>query len=142
MNLEQAEKDRQELEQCRQEFMADDTPVKNGGIPQLITIAKKLHEGDTSLNVYELYKHPEARAKIFSQIAEACYMLLDLTATQEQRLAICDYLEQRFNAILKKMISRTDKEAPEQLLDALGLPLEQEKQFIRDMAASGLLSKN
>lgn len=60
MNLEQAEKDRQELEQCRQEFMADDTPVKNGDIPQLITIAKKLHEGDTSLNVYELYKHPEA----------------------------------------------------------------------------------
>ena len=69
-------------------------------------------------------------------------MLLDLTATQEQRLAICDYLEQRFNAILKKMISRTDKEALGQLLDTLRLPLEQEKQFIRDMAASGLLSKD
>lgn len=142
MNLEQAEKDRQELEQCRQDFMADDTSIDDMDILHLMGIAKKLHEGDTSLNVYELYKHPETRAKIFSQIAEACYRTLDLTATQEQRLAICDYLEQRFNAILKKMISRTDKEALGQLLDALGLPLEQEKQFIRDMAASGLLSKD
>ena len=142
MNLEQAEKDRQELERKRQDFMADDTLIDDMDILHLMGIAKKLHEGDISLNVYELYKHPEARAKIFSQIAEACYRTLDLTATQAERLAICDYLEQRFNAILKKMISRTDKEAPEQLLDALGLPLEQEKQFIRDMAASGLLSKD
>lgn len=62
--LEQAEKDRLELEQHRLNYMADDTSIEPSDIP-------KLQAEDTSLNIYELYKHPEARAKLFSQIPEA-----------------------------------------------------------------------
>ena len=94
--LEQAEKDRLELEQHRLNYMADDTPIEPSDIPKLMEIAKKLRAEDTSLNIYELYKHPEARAKLFSQITEACYMALSATPTQAQRVAFCDYLEQQY----------------------------------------------
>ncbi|MGF0071893.1 hypothetical protein [Streptococcus orisratti] len=140
--LEQAEKDRLELEQHRLNYMADDTPVEAGDIPKLLVIAKKLQEEDTSLNIYELYKHPEVRAKLFSQVAEACYMTLNVTPTQAHRLAFCDYLEQQYETILKKVIASTDKQALGELLDLLELPADTERQFIRDMAISGLLSKD
>lgn len=84
--LEQAEKDRLELEQHRLNYMADDTPIEPSDIPKLMEIAKKLRAEDTSLNIYGLYKHPEARAKLFSQITEACYMALSATPTQAQRV--------------------------------------------------------
>lgn len=140
--LEQAEKDRLELEKHRLNYMADNTPIEHSDIPKLLEIANKLREEDTSLNIYELYKHPEARAKLFSQIAEACYMALNATPTQAQRLVFCDYLEQRYETILKKMIASTDKQALGELLDLLKLPPETESQFIRDMAVSRLLSKD
>ena len=140
--LEQAEKDRLELEQHRLNYMADDTPVGPSDIPMLLEIANKLREEDTSLNIYELYKHPEARAKLFSQITEVCYIVLNTTPTQTQRLAFCDYLEQQYETILKKVIANTDKQALKELLDLLELPVETESQFIRDMAVSGLLSKD
>lgn len=62
--LEQAEKDSLELEQKRLNYMADDTPVEPSDIPKLLEIANKLREEDTRLNIYELYKHPEARASL------------------------------------------------------------------------------
>lgn len=142
--LEQVEKDRLELEKKRLNYMADDTPIEPSDIPKLMEIAQKLQAEDTSLNIYELYKHPEARAKLFSQVAEACYMTLNLSPTQAQqaqRLALCNYLEQQYETILKKMIANTDKQALGELLDLLELPEEIESQFIRDMAISGLLAK-
>ncbi|ESV53811.1 hypothetical protein SAG0136_00735 [Streptococcus agalactiae LMG 14747] len=140
--LEQAEKDRLELEKHRLNYMADDTPIEPSDIPKLMEIAQKLQAEDTSLNIYELYKHPEARAKLFSQIAEACYMALNATTTQAPKLVFCDYLEQQYETILKKMIASTDKQALGESLDLLELPAEIESQFIRDMAVSGLLAKD
>ena len=140
--LEQAEKDSLELEQKRLNYMADDTPVEPSDIPKLLEIANKLREEDTRLNIYELYKHPEARAKLFSQITEACYLALNMTPIQAQRVRFCDYLEQQYENTLKKMIASTDKQALGELLDLLELPAETESQFIRDMAVSGLLSKD
>ncbi|MGE9834131.1 hypothetical protein [Streptococcus orisratti] len=140
--LEQVEKDRLELEKKRFNYMADDTPIEPSDIPKLLEIANKLREEDTSLNIYELYKHPEARAKLFSQITEACYMALGATPTQVQRLAFCDYLEQQYETILKKIIANTDKQVLGELLYLLELPAGTESQFIRDMAVSGLLSKD
>ena len=140
--FDQADKELEELNQHRANYMADDTPVEAGDIPKLLVIAKKLQEEDTSLNIYELYKHPEARAKLFSQIAEACYMTFNVTPTQAQRLVFCDYLEQQYETILKKVIASTDKQALGELLDLLELPADTEKQFIRDMAVSGLLAKD
>ncbi len=140
--LEQAEKDRLELEEHRLNYMADDTPIEPSDIPKLMEIAKKLQAEDTSLNIYELYKHPEARAKLFSQVAEACYITLNLSPTQAQRLAFYNYLEQQYETILKKMIASTDKQALGELLDLLALPAEIESQFIRDMAIGGILAKD
>lgn len=144
--LEQAEKDRLELEQRRLNYMADDTPVEVGDIPRLLEIGNMLRNEDTNINAYELYKHPEARAKLFSQIAEACFMMVITTPTpveptQAQRLNFCEYLEGQFQKIIKKLISSTDKQALGELLDVLKLPAETENQFIRDMAVSGLLAK-
>ena len=130
--LEQAEKDRLELEQHRLNYMADDTPIEPSDIPKLMEIAKKLRAEDTSLNIYGL----------FSQITEACYMALSATPTQAQRVALCDYLEQQYENTLKKMIASTDKQALGELLDLLELPAEIESQFIRDMAVSGILAED
>lgn len=144
--LEQAEKDRLELEQLRFNYMADKTPVEVDDIPKLLEIGNMLKNEDTNINAYELYKHPEARAKLFSQIAEACFMMVATTPTpveptQAQRLNFCEYLEGQFQKIIKKLISSTDKQALGELLDVLKLPAETENQFIRDMAVSGLLAK-
>lgn len=140
--LEQAEKDRLELERHRLNYMADDTPIEPSDIPKLLELAQRLQAEDTSLNIYKLYKHPEARAKLLSQTTEACYMALNMTPTQAQRLAFCDYLEQQYETILKKVIASTDKQALGGLLDLLELPAETKSQFIRDIAVSGLLSKD
>ena len=130
-----------ELEKRRLNYMADNTPINHSNIPKLMKIAEKLKEEDTSLNIYVLYKHPEVRIKLFSQIIDACYMTLKLSPTQAQRLALYNYLEQQYESILKKIIANTDKQAMGDLLNALKLPTEIESQVIRDMAVSGLLDK-
>lgn len=143
MTDEQLNRDIEDMERKRANYMADTTPVAEDDLPKLLKIANLLQSEDTSLNVYELYKHPEARAKLFAQITEGFYMLLGQTPTQAQRLALCEHLEVKFNNILKKLIASTDKEALGELLDYLGddLPEENQSQFIRDIAVSGLLSK-
>lgn len=143
MTDEQLNRDIKDMERKRADYMADTTPVLEENIPKLVEIANRLQAEDTGLNIYELYKHPETRAKLFAQITEGLYMLLDQTPTQAQRLALCEHLEVKFNNILKKLIASTDKEALGELLDYLGddLPEENRNQFIRDIAVSGLLSK-
>lgn len=138
--FEQAERDRLELEQKRVAFMADNSPVTMAEAWKLMEIADKLKEQDTSLNVYELYKHPEVRSKLFRHVAEACYMVLGLTARQEQINGFCDYLEDRFKELVKIVVSGTDKEALGSLLDCLELDEDTEKRLIKDVAVSGLLS--
>ncbi len=69
-------------------------------------------------------------------------MALNMTPTQAQRSAFCEYLEQQYETILKKVIASTDKQALGELLDLLELPAETKSQFIRDIAVSGLLSKD
>lgn len=145
--FDKADKELEELNQHRANFMADKTPVEVGDIPKLLEIGNMLRNEDTNINAYGLYKHPEARAKLFSQIAEACFMMVVATTptpvepTQAQRLNFCEYLEGQFQKIIKKRISSTDKQALGELLDLLELPAETENQFIRDMAVSGLLAK-
>ena len=69
-------------------------------------------------------------------------MALNMAPTQAQRSAFCEYLEQQYETILKKVIASTDKQALGELLDLLELPAETKSQFIRDIAVSGLLSKD
>ena len=69
-------------------------------------------------------------------------MALNMTPTQAQRLAFYDYLEQQYENTLKKMIASTDKQALGELLVSLELPAEIERQFIRDVAVSGILAKD
>ena len=125
----------------RTEFMADDTPVEVTDIPKLLKIGKMLQNEDTSLNAYELYKHPEARAKLFTQITEACYMVIDQTPSQSEKLNFGQYLEGQFQAIVKKLISQTDIQALGELVAVLDLDDKLESQFIIDIAVSGLLAE-
>ena len=125
----------------RAEFMADDTPVEVTDIPKLLKIGKMLRNEDTSLNAYELYKHPEARAKLFTQITEACYMVIDQTPSQSEKLNFGQYLEGQFQAIVKKLISQTDTQALGELVAVLDLDDKLESQFIIDIAVSGLLAE-
>lgn len=140
--LEQAAQARKDLDQKRFDFMADDTPVTADDIPKLLEIGAKLREADTSLNVYELYKHPETRAKLFAQITEACYMILGKTPTKAQRLNFGEYLEGQFKLTMKKLISQTDTQALGELMAVLDLDEVQREQFAKDMAVSGLLARN
>lgn len=135
----------QELENMKRHrliYMADDTPVTDEDIPKLLEIGAKLREADTSLNVYELYKHPEARAKLFAQITEACYMILGKTPTQAQRLKFGEYLEGQFKTTMQKLINQTDTQALGELIEVLELDGAQREQFAKDMEVSGLLARN
>lgn len=140
--LEQDDQDRKDLDQKRFNFIADDTPVTVEDILKLLEIGARLREADTSLNVYELYKHPDARAKLFAQITEACYMALGKTPTQGQRLNFGEYLEGQFKLTMHKLISQTDTQALGELMAVLELDGAQREQFAKDMAVSGLLARN
>lgn len=128
------------MEHIVEQFMADTTPVTKNDIPELLNIAEKLKNGDTSLNPYTLYKHPEARAKLFSQIAEACYMELDLEPDQQQREKFIDYLDECYKKIVSKNLQQTDKQNLCNLLEFVELPKDLEEQFIKDIGVSGLLT--
>ncbi|KXT66830.1 hypothetical protein [Streptococcus sp. DD04] len=145
--FEQTDHELEELNRKRDDFMADATPVCLADTPKLIELGEKLRTEDTSINAYELYKHPEARAKLFAQIVEACFLLIAYSSpvpvqpTQAQRIHFCEYLEGQFQNIIKKLIVSTDKQAMEYLLEALQLPKEKQAQFVRDVVVSGLLSE-
>ena len=140
--LEQAEKDRLELEQHRLNYMADDTSIEPSDIPKLLEIVRKLQAEDTTLNIYELYKHPEARAKLFSQIPEALLYGFEYDTDTSPKIGILRVPRTAIRNNSKKVIASTDKQALGELLDLLELPAETKSQFIRDIAVSGLLSKN
>ena len=59
--FEQADQELEELNRKRDDFMADATPVCLEDTPKLIELGEKLRTEDTSINAYELYRHPEAR---------------------------------------------------------------------------------
>lgn len=128
------------MEHIVEQFMADTTPVTKNDIPALLNIAEKLKNGDTSLNTYILYKHPEARAKLFSQIAEACYMELGLYSDQQQRKKFIDYLDECYKKKVSKNLQQTDKQNLCNLLEFMELPKDLEEQFIKDIGVSGLLT--
>ena len=136
-----------EFNRKRRDFMANATPVCLEDTPELIELGEKLRAEDTSINAYELYRHPKARAKLFAQIAEACFLLIadsspvPVQPTQAQRIHFCEYLEGQFQNIIKKLVASTDKQALESLLEALQLPKEKQDQFVRDVVVSGLLSE-
>ena len=140
--LEQAEKDRLELEQHRLNYMADDTSIEPSDIPKLLEIVRKLQAEDTTLNIYELYKHPEARAKLFSQIPEALLYGFEYDTDTSPKIGILRVPRTAIRNNSKKVIASTDKQALGELLDLLELPAETKSQFIRDIAVSGLLSKD
>lgn len=145
--FEQADRELKEFNRKRRDFMADATPVCLEDTPELIELGEKLRAEDTSINAYELYRHPKARAKLFAQIAEACFLLIadsspvPVQPTQAQRIHFCEYLEGQFQNIIKKLVASTDKQALESLLEALQLPKEKQDQFVRDVVVSGLLSE-
>lgn len=139
--FEQADKELEELDKRRADFMTDTEPVTWADIPKLLKIGEMLRNEDTSLNIYELYKHPEARAKLFAQITEACYMVIGQTPSQSESLNFGQYLEGQFQAIVKKLICQTDTQALGELVAILELDEEQKSRFIRDVAVGGLLAR-
>lgn len=130
-----------ELESLRIDFMLDQTKVKIEEAYSLLKIASKLRDEDTSLNVYELYKHPDVREKLFTQVTEACYLILEITPTMKQKENFQAYLEEQFVKVLKKTIASTDIDALHSLMSSLGVKQQHTPQFIRDVVASGLLSR-
>ena len=124
-------------------YMADDTPVSETDLQKLMVIAEKLRNEDTSLNLYELKKHPEARAKLFRQVAEACYMALELNPTEAQKMNFIEYLEKQFVNTLAKQAYQTDLKGLNQFLSIA----KQEnkdidiKALASDLIATGLFEK-
>ncbi|WP_260424963.1 hypothetical protein [Streptococcus agalactiae] len=123
--------------------MADNTPVSEEDFPKLLEIAEKLRNEDTSLNLYELKKHPEARTKLFRHIAEACYMALELNPTETQTGAFIKYLEDKFIQTLAKQAYQTDLKG---LNRFLGLAKRENKDIdikalASDLIATGLFEK-
>ncbi|HEM3648319.1 TPA: hypothetical protein U1C40_000931 [Streptococcus suis] len=145
--LDQAEKELEELNQHRAEFMAMDFEELNeADYINFLTIGNRIFAEDTTLNVYELYKHPDTRAKFFATIAKIAYHVNNMFQTADRMKAMIDSLEQHFQNMIKKMALYTDSDKLAELLleikkDNPNMTAEQENQFIRDMAVSGLLAK-
>lgn len=131
------------IDEKRAVFMADHTPVSETDLQKLMVIAEKLRNEDTSLNLYELKKHPESRAKLFRHIAEACYMALDLSPTEAHKLNFIEYLESQFIKTLAKQASRTDLKGLNRLLTFAKQenPDGDLKALARDLISIGLLEK-
>lgn len=132
----------EEFKKIREDFMDDKTSVSYDEIPKLLEIAEKLQNEDGSLNVFELYKFPQARKKLFEHVTEACYLTLGKIPSQSQEENFQNYLEEHFQKILRKIINSTDFNALYHLKNELGVPDEHLPQFIRDFTVSGLLRKD
>ncbi|MGT2832975.1 hypothetical protein [Streptococcus halotolerans] len=133
----------EDFEKIRLAYMADNTPVTEEDLPKLLEIAEKLRNEDTSLNLYELQKHPDARSKLFEQITDACYMMLELAPTTAQRMVFYSYLEGQFIKTLAKQASRTDVERLNQVLTFVNKedPNGDLKALARELVTSGLFTK-
>ncbi|HHG6294566.1 TPA: hypothetical protein ACPXF4_000743 [Streptococcus suis] len=145
--FEQAEKELEELNQHRAEFMTTNFEELNeADYINFLTIGNRIFAEDTTLNVYELYKHPDTRAKFFATIAKIAYHVNNMFQTADRMEAMIDSLELHFQNMVKKLVHQTDSDKLAELLleikkDNPNMTAEQESQFIRDIAVSGLLSK-
>lgn len=143
--FEQVEKDMEEFERSRADFMAMDFEELNeADYKNFIEIGCRIMQEDLTLNVYELYKHPETRAKCFETIARTAYHVNRMFQTEDRMKAMTDSLEQHFSNMVKKMVLYTDSDKLAELLieikkDNPDMTAEQESQFISDIAVSGLL---
>ncbi|CYT73658.1 TPA: hypothetical protein U1698_000982 [Streptococcus suis] len=146
--FEQAEKELEELNQQRAEFMSMDfKELNNADYINFLTIGNRIFSEDTALNVYELYKHPDTRAKCFATIAKIAYHVNNMFQTEERMRTMIDSLELHFQNMVKKLGHQTDSDKLAELLleikkDNPNMTAEQESQFIRDIAVSGLLGKD
>ena len=98
------------------------------------------------MNVYELYKHPDTRAKFFATIAKIAYHVNNMFQTADRMEAMIHSLELHFKNTVMKLTLQTDSDKLARLLleikkDNPNMTAEQESQFIRDVAVSGLLAK-
>lgn len=122
----QAEKELEELNQHRAKFMTMDfKELNNADYINFLEIGNRIIAEDVTLNVYELYKHPDTRAKFFATIAKIAYHVNNMFQTTDRMEAMIDSLE---------LLLEIKKDNP-------NMTAEQESQFIRDMAVSGLLAK-
>ena len=143
----QAEKELEELNQHRAEFMTMDfKELNNADYINFLEIGNRIIAEDVTLNVYELYKHPDTRAKVFATIAKIAYRVNNMFQTADRMEAMIHSLELHFQNTVKKLTLQTNSDKLAELLleikkDNPNMTAEQESQFIRDMAVSGLLAK-
>ncbi|CYW89174.1 TPA: hypothetical protein TZ702_001500 [Streptococcus suis] len=143
----QAEKELEELNQKRAEFMSMDfKELNNADYINFLTIGNRIFSEDTTLNVYELYKHPDTRAKLFATIAKIAYHVNNMFQTADRMEAMINNLEHHFQNTVKKLVHQTDSDKLAELLLEIkkenpNMTAEQESQFIRDIAVSGLLAE-
>ncbi len=145
--LDQAEKELEELNQHRAEFMTMDfKELNNADYINFLEIGNRIIAEDVTLNVYELYKHPDTRAKFFATIAKIAYHVNNMFQTADRMEAMIHSLELHFKNTVMKLTLQTDSDKLARLLleikkDNPNMTAEQESQFIRDVAVSGLLAK-
>ncbi|HFU3705997.1 TPA: hypothetical protein ACGO7G_001644 [Streptococcus suis] len=143
----QAEKELEELNQQRAEFMAMDFEELNeADYKNFLEIGNRIVAEDVTLNVYELYKYPATRAKFFATIAKIAYHVNNMFQTEDRMRSMIDSLELHFQNMVKKLVHQTDSDKLAELLLEVkkgnpNMTAEQESQFIRDIAVSGLLGK-
>ncbi|MEG3293987.1 hypothetical protein RFK58_06840 [Streptococcus suis] len=146
--FEQADKELEELNRQRADFMAMDfKELNNADYINFLNIGNRIFSEDTTLNIYELYKHPDTRAKCFATIAKIAYHVNNMFQTEERMRTMIDSLELHFQNMVKKLVHQTDSDKLAELLleikkDNPNMTAEQESQFIRDIAVSGLLAKD
>ena len=145
--FEQKKKELEELNQHRAKFMTMDfKELNNADYINFLEIGNRIIAEDVTLNVYELYKHPDTRAKFFATIAKIAYHVNNMFQTTDRMEAMIDSLELHFQNTVMKLTLQTNSDKLAELLleikkDNPNMTAEQESQFIRDMAVSGLLAK-
>ncbi|HFI0501002.1 TPA: hypothetical protein ACGO0M_001958 [Streptococcus suis] len=143
----QAEKEIEELNQQRADFMAMDFEELNtADYINFLEIGNRIIAEDITLNVYELYKHPDTRVNFFATISKIAYHVNNMFQTTDRMEVMIENLELHFQNTVKKLTLQTDSDKLAELLleikkDNPNMTAEQENQFIRDVAVSGLLMK-
>ncbi|WP_307977082.1 hypothetical protein [uncultured Streptococcus sp.] len=141
----QSEEVAREMETVRAEFMAqtfEDLTLYEK--QRYLEVGSRIMQEDTTLNLYELYKHPEARAKLFVLVARIALDLDKKFPTQWRLDKFVETMEEHYTNMVKARIVSTDRQAVSHLMQAIEedkkLSPEQYKSIAKSLIVSGLLS--
>ena len=136
----------EEFERARSDLMAlDFEELNTADYWNLLQIGQKILTEDSDINLYDLYKYPDARRKTFELIAETALCLNKLFATEWRITEYVELLEEHFKKMVRQRIASCDRLAALVIVKKIEknqgktIPYPKRQQIIRDLAVGGIV---